>query len=112
MRRLAKKGRAFDAVVLDPPTFSQSKEAGVFRAEKDYGKLVAAALAVLKPDGVLLASTNAADWPPEEFVTTVKTAVTSAKRRVMQEHFVPQPLDFPITRAEPGYLKTLWLRVG
>ena len=26
LRRLAKKGRAFDAVVLDPPTFSQSKE--------------------------------------------------------------------------------------
>ena len=24
LRRLAKKGRAFDAVVLDPPTFSQS----------------------------------------------------------------------------------------
>ena len=44
LRRLAKKGRAFDAVVLDPPTFSQSKEHGTFRAEKDYGKLVTAAL--------------------------------------------------------------------
>ena len=33
LRRLAKKGRAFDAVALDPPTFSQSKEHGVFRAE-------------------------------------------------------------------------------
>src|ERR1700722_7436295 len=28
LRRLAKKGRAFDPVVLDPPTFSQSKEPG------------------------------------------------------------------------------------
>ena len=46
LRRLAKKGRAFDAVVLDPPTFSQSKEHGTFRAEKDYGKLVTAALPV------------------------------------------------------------------
>jgi len=44
--------------VLDPPTFSQSKEHGVFRAEKDYGKLVAAALPVLKAGGVLFASTN------------------------------------------------------
>jgi 23S rRNA (cytosine1962-C5)-methyltransferase len=34
LRRLAKKGRAFDAVVLDPPTFSQSKEHGAFRAKK------------------------------------------------------------------------------
>lgn len=111
LRRLARKGRAFDVVVLDPPTFSQSKAGGVFRAEKDYGKLVVAALAVLKPDGVLLASTNAADWEPELFVETVTHAVIAAKRRVGQQHFVPQPLDFPITRTEPGYLKTLWLRV-
>jgi 23S rRNA (cytosine1962-C5)-methyltransferase len=68
LRRLAKKGRAFDAVVLDPPTFSQSKEHGTFRAEKDYGKLVTAALPLLKPGGILFASTNAADWPPEKFL--------------------------------------------
>ena len=47
LRLLAKKGRAFDAVVLDPPTFSQSKEFGAFRAEKDFGRLIAAALPVL-----------------------------------------------------------------
>ena len=41
LRRLAKKQRLFDVIVLDPPTFSQSKESGVFRAEKDYGRLVA-----------------------------------------------------------------------
>lgn len=112
LRRLEKKGRVFDAVVLDPPTFSQSKERGVFRAEKDYGKLVTAALLVLKPKGVLLASTNAADWAPEDFVTSVKTAVAVAKRRVLREQFMPQPLDFPITREEPGYLKTLWVQVS
>ena len=98
-------------MVLDPPTFSQSKESGVFRAEKDYGKLVAAALAVLKREGILLASTNAGEWTPEEFVACVKAAATGAKRRVRRDHFVPQPLDFPITRDEPGYLKTLWLQV-
>jgi 23S rRNA (cytosine1962-C5)-methyltransferase len=112
LRRLAKKGRAFDVIVLDPPTFSQSKESGVFRAEKDYGKLVTAALGVLKPEGVLLASTNAAEWPPEDFVAIVKSAVMAARRRVLAEHFVPQPPDFPISRSEPGYLKTFWVRVS
>jgi 23S rRNA (cytosine1962-C5)-methyltransferase len=111
LRRFEKKGRAFDAIILDPPTFSQSKESGVFRAEKDYGKLVTAALPVLRPEGVLLASTNAADWPPEDFVAQVKAAVTQAGRRVAQEHYVPQPPDFPITRSEPGYLKTFWMRI-
>ena len=111
LRRLAKKGRAFDAIVLDPPTFSQSKEHGTFRAEKDYGELVAAALPVLKPSGVLLASTNAADWPPEDFLASVEAAVRAAKRKILQWHYVPQPPDFPISREEPAYLKTVWLKL-
>jgi 23S rRNA (cytosine1962-C5)-methyltransferase len=112
LRRLAKKGRTFDAVVLDPPTFSQSKEHGAFRAEKDYGKLVTAALPVLKPGGSLFASTNAAGWPPENFLVDVETAIHAAKRKILQRHYVPQPPDFPISRAEPAYLKTVWLRIG
>ena len=112
LRRLAKKGRAFDAVVLDPPTFSQSKEHGTFRAEKDYGRLVTAALPLVKPGGILFASTNAADWPPENFLADVDAAVRGAKRKILQRHYVPQPPDFPISRAEPAYLKTVWMRIG
>lgn len=112
MRRLAKKGRVFDAIILDPPTFSQSKESGVFRAEKDYGKLVSAALPLLKPDGVLLASTNAAELAPERFIEMIDAAIQRAGRRVAQRHYVPQPPDFPITRDEPAYLKTVWVRVS
>jgi 23S rRNA (cytosine1962-C5)-methyltransferase len=112
MRRLAKKGRAFDVIVLDPPTFSQSKERGVFRVEKNYGELVAAALPLLKPDGVLLASTNAADWPPEKFLASVQAAVRGAKRKILKQHYAPQPPDFPVSRAEPAYLKTVWMRIS
>jgi 23S rRNA (cytosine1962-C5)-methyltransferase len=112
LRRLAKKGRAFDAVVLDPPTFSQSKEHGTFRAEKDYGKLVTAVLPLVKSGGILFASTNAADWPPENFLADVDAAVCGAQRKILQRHYIPQPPDFPISRAEPAYLKTVWLRIG
>jgi 23S rRNA (cytosine1962-C5)-methyltransferase len=112
LRRLAKKGRAFDAIVLDPPTFSQSKESGVFRAEKDYGKLVTAALPVLKPNGVLLASTNAAELLPEKLLDQINEAVRAARRKIRQQHYVPQPPDFPISRVEPAYLKTVWLRIA
>jgi 23S rRNA (cytosine1962-C5)-methyltransferase len=111
LRRLAKKGRAFDAIVLDPPTFSQSKENGVFRVEKNFGELVAAALPVLKPDGILLASTNAAHWPPEKFLGAVESAARAAGRKILKQHYVPQPPDFPISRDEPAYLKTLWVKI-
>jgi 23S rRNA (cytosine1962-C5)-methyltransferase len=111
LRRLAKKGRAFDAVVLDPPTFSQSKEHGPFRSEKDYGKLVTAALPVLKPGGILFCSTNAVAFPPEFFLGEIEKAVFQSRRKILQRHYVPQPPDFPISRAEPAYLKTVWLKI-
>ncbi len=112
LRRFRKKDRVFDAIVLDPPTFSQSKEHGTFRAEKDYGRLVSAALPVLKSGGMLLASTNAADWPPEEFLADIETAVRAGERKIMKQHYVPQPPDFPISRKEPAYLKTVWLKIA
>ncbi len=111
MRRLAKKGRAFDLVLLDPPTFSRSKASGSFSAEKDYGKLVELALPLVKQGGVLFASTNAATLEPEEFLSTVRGAIAKAGRVVDAEHYAPQPPDFPITREEPGHLKTVWLRL-
>lgn len=111
LRRLAKKGRAFDLIVLDPPTFSQSKESGVFRVEKNFGDLAAAALPLLKPGGALLASTNAADWPPEKFLAAVESAAHTAGRKIVKQQYVPQPPDFPVTRAEPAYLKTAWFKL-
>ncbi len=112
LRRLAKKGRQFDLVLLDPPTFSQSKESGAFRAEKDYGRLVALALPLLKPGGVLFASTNCASLAPEDFLATLEATIQRAGRRLLQQHYAPQPPDFPITRDEPAYLKTVWMRLG
>ncbi len=110
--RLARKRRAFDVVILDPPTFSQSKSGGVFRAEKDYGKLVKACLAVLKQGGVLFASTNAATWPPEDFLGRLDRAIREANRIIVRQHYVPQPPDFPVSRDERAYLKTVWLQLG
>jgi len=112
MRRLHKKGRQFDVIILDPPTFSQSKEHGTFSARKDYGELVKRALPILNSGGILFASTNAADWPAEEFLGTLRAAMTSARRRLLHERYVPQPPDFPAGRDEPAYLKTVWLRVA
>lgn len=110
-RRLARKGRRFDVVLLDPPTFSQSRERGVFRVESDYAALVTAATRVLAENGVLFASTNAARLDPERFVERVHTGLRDAGRRVERELFVPQPPDMPVVREEPAYLKTLWLKV-
>jgi 23S rRNA (cytosine1962-C5)-methyltransferase len=112
LRRLAKKQRQFELIALDPPTFSQSKQHGVFQAEKDFGELVTAALLLLKPQGILFASTNTARLAPEEFLQQITSAIGAARRKILGQHYAPQPPDFPITRGEPAYLKTIWLRVS
>jgi len=58
----------------------------------------------------LFASTNAATWEPEEFLAELSDAVRSTRRTIIQQHYVPQPPDFPISRMEPAYLKTVWMR--
>ena len=111
LQRMARKQRKFGLIILDPPTFSRSKERGDFRAEQDYGRLVGAALGILAPRGVLLASTNAARLAPETFLAQIRDAVRIGGRTVRQEHYVPQPIDFPVTREEPAHLKTVWMRI-
>jgi 23S rRNA (cytosine1962-C5)-methyltransferase len=112
LSRWAKRGKSFELVILDPPTFSRSKKSGSFRADKDYGALAQSALKVLVPGGVLLASCNTETWAPEEFVATLGKAVADQGRRVLLSHYSPQPPDFPVSRGDPAYLKTLWLKIS
>ncbi len=111
LRRLLKKQRQFDVIVLDPPTFSRSKASGSFQVGRDYGKLVLSALPLLKPEGVLFASTNAVGWAPEKFLAAVSATVRASGRKILQQHYVPQPPDLPISPKEPAYLKTVWMRI-
>jgi 23S rRNA (cytosine1962-C5)-methyltransferase len=112
LRRLRKKGERYALILLDPPTFSQSKKSGRFQAEKDYNRLIMEALPLLQPQGVLFASTNAARLPPEKFMAEIEPVFAAARRTILQKHYFPQPPDFPIHRDEPDYLKTVWYRVG
>jgi 23S rRNA (cytosine1962-C5)-methyltransferase len=111
-RRLARKQSLFDIIILDPPTFSRSREHGVFRVEKDYGRLLAAALPLLQAGGFVLASCNAAAFTPEDFLDAMDRAVDKSGRRLLARHYIPQPPDFPVHRQEPAYLKTVWLHVA
>jgi 23S rRNA (cytosine1962-C5)-methyltransferase len=111
LRRLTRKHRKFTFILLDPPTFSSSKSHGVFRAEKDYATLVAAALPLLEQGGILFASANTLRLPAKTFVDAVSQSVSAARRRILRQHFATQGFDFPITRAEPAHLKCLWLQI-
>jgi 23S rRNA (cytosine1962-C5)-methyltransferase len=110
-RRLARKQHLFDVILLDPPTFSRSKTHGIFRTEKDFARLVTAALPLLATGGTLFASANTARLPAEDFLNQLSRAIASSGRRLARKHYCAQPLDFPITREEPAHLKSVWLEI-
>ncbi|MCF7668381.1 MAG: class I SAM-dependent methyltransferase [Verrucomicrobia bacterium] len=112
IKRLFKKGSRFNVVILDPPTFSTSKKTGVFRAEKDYGRLVRNVVRLLEPRGVVLASTNMVRMAPEKLLRHVRDGVAAEGRRIENEFFAPPPPDFPIGKKEPLPMKSFWLRIG
>lgn len=110
IKRLAKKQQQYDLVLLDPPSFSTSKQSGVFRVESHYSKLVEAVLPLIKPSGVLFVSTNLSTLHPEKFLEMIRSAITR-HRSIRQEYFCPQPPDFPTDKEEPAYLKTAWFKL-
>ncbi len=102
----AKKGRTFDGVVLDPPTFSRGTRKKVFRLERDLAELVALAAAVVAPGGWLLVCANTHRLSVEEFGQGVDTGMARAGRSASDgATLLPMPPDF----TAPPYLKSLWL---
>lgn len=106
--RMAKRGERFDLIALDPPSYASSAGAR-FSVERDYARLVASALAVLAPDGLLLACTNHAGISERELRGRIEEGARSVGRRTRQVDFTPPPGDFPLDPARPPHLKSAWV---
>jgi len=111
LKRFGKKGRKFDLIILDPPTFSQSKQSGAFQALKDYPELLKAALNLLKKGSVLFASLNTLGVAPEKFIEMIKREVSEEKRKIIKYYYATQPMDFTSCAEQPAYLKTIWIKI-
>jgi 23S rRNA (cytosine1962-C5)-methyltransferase len=101
LRRFAKQGRSFDAIVLDPPTFSRDEKGRVFRVENDFPELAALAHKILAPGGWMLCCTNFRRLTPAGFARDLLAALPSR----MQARHAPMPPDF----TDEPYLKSVWI---
>ena len=102
LRRFAKQGRKFDAIVLDPPTFSRDDKGKIFRVEQDYPRLFDLALACLAHGGTILACHNYRGMSVREFEDQLRSCAPSAEIKS-----VTMPVDF----TEKQYLKSSWVTV-
>jgi 23S rRNA (cytosine1962-C5)-methyltransferase len=112
LKRFGKRGRRWDVVLLDPPTFSTTKKGRVFRAAKDYRELAELAVPLVTRDGWLFCSTNQRTLRPDTFERTLRDAAQTCGRRTLSLDYETQPFDFRVAGGEELYLKTFWMRLG
>jgi 23S rRNA (cytosine1962-C5)-methyltransferase len=102
--RLARKGEKFDAIILDPPTFSRSPGGRPFHVENDFEKLLVDALELAERDSHILLSTNCSTLREHALEVMARYGLKAARRAAMF-HRQPPPPDFP-----PGAgARSIWL---
>jgi len=104
--RLARRGEKFDAIVLDPPTFSRNQAGAAFQVQRDFGQLVALALEVAAPGAKILLSVNHSGMRVADLEWSARQALklTGRAGRFLASAALP---DFP-----PGHgAKTVWLEM-
>ena len=92
--RLARRGEKFDAIILDPPTFSRSPRGKIFQVQDDFEDLVISALAVAERDGQILVSTNCSTLSQAALEVMARYCLKETHR--VARFYRPSPLpDFP-----------------
>ena len=108
LARMNERNRRFDLVVIDPPAFASGSRGGKpWSAVKDYGELVAAALAVLEPGGLIAAASSTHKMAQSDFDGALAdgAARVGTVLRIVERCSLPP--DFPVAPGFPegNYLK-------
>ena len=97
--------------MLDPPSFARSKK-HTFSASKDYVKLLKEAIQITNKNGVIVASTNAANFSMMTFSDFVFKAFKELNGKYKVEKSFSLPKDFKVMEKykEGNYLKVMIIR--
>jgi len=111
LTRAAKRGERFGVVILDPPSFSTSGKGKTFRVADGYQGALERVLAVLEPDGRILAVTNHRKTSVLAFRKIAHDAARAAGREISQLKDLPSPLDCPPGPSGPFPAKAVLISV-
>ena len=106
-----KKKFLFDLVVLDPPSFARSKK-HTFSASRDYVNLLKEAIAITNKGGIIVASTNSANFGMMTFSDFIKKAFKDLNGRYEIKERFSLPKDFRVLKKfqEGNYLKVVFIK--
>ena len=109
LAKMHERGRTFDLVVLDPPAFASAAARGgkPWSALRDYSELVAAALDVTAPGGLIAAASSTHKLTASEFELALADGAFAAGTRLQIIARPALPPDFP---ALPGFPESSYLK--
>jgi 23S rRNA (cytosine1962-C5)-methyltransferase len=102
--RLTRQGEKFDAIILDPPTFSRSPGGKAFQVENDFEKLLVDALDLAERDSHVLLSTNCSTLREHALEVMARYCLKAARRTATFHRQPPLP-DFPLGTGA----RSIWL---
>lgn len=105
--RFVDRGRRFDIVVCDPPTFSHGP-AGQFSVAKDLSALATGCLAVLEPGGLLVFATNSTKVAAADLDRALGEGAGTAHADLRIISRIGLPPDYPVA---PGFPEGNYLKV-
>ena len=113
LERLAAAEEKFDTVILDPPKLTRHR-AGLVKALRGYHSLNQLALAVLKPDGILVSCSCSGLIGRDDFVGMLASVSQRTGRPIQILELRGQPADHPtsVHCVETAYLKCCICRVA
>jgi 23S rRNA (cytosine1962-C5)-methyltransferase len=106
LEKFVERGRRFDIVVCDPPSFSQGP-AGSFSVGKDLAALATRCLQVLEPGGFLAFATNSTKVSAQDFDRALAEGAADGAIEARIVERVGLPPDYPVAPGFPegNYLK-------
>ncbi len=109
LKRFARKGKTWDLIILDPPTFSRTKKGATFQVEKQYGELLSLALAITAPGGRILCSQNKHTFTKEAFEATLQTCLEEHVGSAFDLEYSPLPPEFSISSTQSPASHSFWI---
>lgn len=110
-RYAARKELSYDLIILDPPSFARNKKK-TFSVAKDYGRLIEESVEILASEGLIIASTNAANLSLKKFKRSIEQALMKKQVTYELTETYRLPADFPASDfEESNYLKVLFYTI-
>ena len=112
LRNLKKRGKKFDMIILDPPSFTKSRKT-LKNALKGYKDINVKAMKLLNRGGILVTASCSHHVTLDIFMEVIKDALKDARRRARIMEIRYQAPDHPIIPEMPEtlYLKLLILEI-